>query len=108
MGISADEHSAQRLLKQLHLLLDLEQTLCEFHLAALDILDLLLEQLPGVVVVLIAPPDFLLELVDVDLDVALDLLVPGLEHVLELGSLVLEVQDDERVVRQLLVYFQDF
>ena len=81
--------------------------LSQFQLAILNILYFLLQHLSRVVLVFIASGYFLLEFLHVDLYVPFDLLRFCFEHVPQLGTLVLESQNRQRVLRDIFIYFQD-
>lgn len=76
-------------------------------MAVLYIFNFLLQHLAGVVVVLVAACDLLLEFLYVDLYVSLDLFRFCLKHVPQFRTLVLQPQNRQRVIRDFFVYFQD-
>lgn len=60
------------------------QILSELDLTILNIFNFLLQHFPRIIMIFIAPFNFLLEFLYIDFYVALDLLGTGLEHVLQL------------------------
>ena len=87
---------------------DVVEVFGQFDLTVFDVVDFFFEEFAGVVMVFVVPLDFFLELFDVDFDVAFDFGVSVIEHVLEFGAFVLEVEDNQRILGQFFVYLQDF
>ena len=90
--------SAKRVFKHFHLLFDVVKVFGQLHLTILDVFHFLFQQLAGVIMVFVIPLYFFLEFLHVDFYVPFDFGVSVIEHVLELGRFVLQVQNDKGIL----------